>query len=736
MMFEGWGRFVYRRRRPVLVVAMLAIAFAAIWGTGVFGALKSSGGFEAPGSDSDKATQIVERDLGRGGADVVVLYRSQQRTVDDPAYRAAVTRALAALPPGKVAATTTYWSAPSPQQAPQFVSADRRETYAVVQMAGADPQTRRDNFEAIRDRLRQADGLTARLGGNVATETAVTERVSEDIGKAEGMAMPALLVLLVVIFGGLAAASLPLAVGGMAILGSFTALRLLTLGTDVSIFAVNITTFLGLGLAIDYGLFIVARFREELARQAETGDRAAVVQAALARTMATAGRTVAVSGVTVAVSLAGLMLVPQMFLRSMGYGGVATVLVCMLAALTVLPALLAVLGPRVNALSVRRLFRRRSRTGYPVRESGGLLAGGGAWYRLARSVMRRPVLYVVATVTLLLALGTPFLHISWGGVDSKVLPAGTEARVVAEALEQDFPRNATAPIDVVVTGRTDPIAFAERLRQVPGVTGAQVTGAKGDTARISLRYDADPMSTSARDLVQRVRDVPPPAGTQVYVGGPTAELSDQLASLGSALPRVALVVGLATFVLLFLAFGSVVLPIKAILVNMLSLSATFGVVVWIFQDGHLSGLLDFTATGSIGPAMPILMLAMLFGLSMDYELFLLSRVREQYDLTGVNTDAVATGLQRTGGIITSAALLFLVVIGAFSTSGITFIKMTGVGMAIALLVDATIVRAVLVPAAMRLLGRVNWWAPGPLGRLYRRYGIREESAPVELEPVG
>ena len=738
-MFEAWGRLVYRRRRPVLVIAMLAIAFAAIWGTGVFGALKSSGGFEAPGSDSERATQVMERDLGRGGADVVVLYRSEGRTVDDPAYKAAVTGALAALPAGQAAATTTYWSTNSPQ----FVSADRTGTYAVVRLAGADAQARQENFEAIRDPLRQADGLaaaglTARLGGAVATETAITEQVSEDIGRAEAMAMPALLILLVIIFGGLAAASLPLAVGGMAILGSFTALRLLTLGTDVSIYAVNITTFLGLGLAIDYGLFMVARFREELARAQAAGDSAdpaGVTRDALVRTMATAGRTVAVSGVTVAVSLAGLMLVPQVFLRSMGYGGVATVLVCMLASLTVLPALLAVLGPRVNALSFRRRSRSRA-PGLPGGLSGGRYGDGGqAWYRFGQSVMRRPVLYVVGTMALLLALGAPFLRITWGGVDSRVLPAGTEARVVAETLESDFARNATSPINVVVTGNTDPAAYAAQLRQVPGVTDAQVAGANGDTAAIALRYEANPTSSAARDLVQRVRDVPAPAGAEVYVGGVTAELVDQLDSLGRALPVVALAVGVATFVLLFLAFGSVILPLKAIVMNVLSLSATLGVVVWIFQDGNLSGLLDFTATGSVGPAMPLLMVAMLFGLSMDYEVFLLSRIREQYDLTGVNTEAVATGLQRTGGIITSAALLFFVVIGAFSTSGITFIKMTGVGMAVALLVDATIVRAVLVPATMRLLGRANWWAPGPLRHVYRRYGIREEIRPVELEPV-
>jgi RND superfamily putative drug exporter len=307
--------------------------------------------------------------------------------------------------------------------------------------------------------------------------------------------------------------------------------------------------------------------------------------------------------------------------------------------------------------------------------------------------------------------------------------------MVNDALQKDFPRNFTSPIDVVLTGKTDPAAYVGRLTQVPGVTGGQVTGAGGETARISLTYDSDPRSAAARALVQRVRDVPAPPGTEKRVAGPTAELADQLHSLGTTLPWLALLVGSSTFILLFLAFGSIVLPIKAILANLLSLSATFGAIVWIFQDGHLSGPLDFTANGTIAPAMPILLLAMVFGISMDYEVFLLSRIREQYDLLGDNTKAVATGLQRTGGIITSAALLFLVVIAAFSTSGISFIKLFGIGMIISLIVDATIVRALLVPATMRLLGRANWWAPGPLAKIYRRYGIREEAAPKDLEPA-
>ncbi|MFA1540724.1 MMPL family transporter [Actinomadura monticuli] len=717
-MFDRWGRWVHRRRRWVLAAAGALLVFAGVWGTGVFGALSSSGGFETPGSESAAATRIAERALGRDAADVVVLYQGTT-TVDDPSYRASVERALAALPAGKVAGTATYWTTGSPA----FVSEDRRSTYAVLGLAGADDAAREGAYQAIKDRLDDAGGgLTAKAGGPVATSAAIDDRVASDIPRAEAVAMPLLLVLLVLIFGGLVAASLPLLIGGIAILGSFTALHALAYVTDVSSFAVNITTFLGLGLAIDYGLFMVSRFREELRRDGTS------VEDALATTMDTAGRTVAVSGVTVAVSLSGLLLFDQNFLVSMGYGGIATVFVCMAGALTVLPALLAVLGPKVNALPVR--LRRRGR--------GGRRSSRGWWGRVAYSVMRRPVVYVVATVALLLALGGPFLRINWGGVDAAALPEGTDTRAVAEALETRFPRNATSPINAVVTGTSDRAAidaYGDRLAALPGAADATVTGAGGDTTRIALRYDADPYSAAARDLVQNVRDVPAPAGAQVHVGGATADVVDEMAGLGGTLPWLALLVGGATFVLLFLAFGSVLLPLKAIVMNMLSLSATFGLVVLIFQDGHLSGLLDFTAIDAIAPAMPLLMLVMLFGISMDYEVFLLSRVREEYDRTGSNVTAVAAGVERTGSIITSAALLFIIVIGAFATSGITFIKMVGVGMAVAILMDATIVRALLVPAMMRLLGRANWWAPRPLARLYGRYGLREVSAANVRKPL-
>jgi RND superfamily putative drug exporter len=718
--FETWGRTIYRRRRLVLVIAVLFAVLGGVWGTSIFARVQTAGGFDAPNSQSQREASLATAAFGRDAGDVVVLYSSKTLTAASPAFRSAVTGTLAALPQSKVASYATYWSTRSAR----FVSASGHQTYVVIELAGASDTARQASYDAIKTRLGAA-GVLAQVGGVVPTNEVINQQATANIGRAEGLSFPVLLILLLVIFGGLAAASLPLAIGALGILGSFTALRLLTLVTGVSVFSLNITTILGLGLGIDYGLFLVTRFREELHKQDTIED-------AVARTVATAGRTVLVSGVTVAVVLASLMLFPETILRSIGYGGVATVVVDMIAALTVLPALLAVLGPKVNALRIRRSVQRP-----PAAEASG------AWYRLAHSVMRRPVLYAVPIVVLLLGLGSPFLHVVWGGVDATVLPAKAAPRIVTQALNRDFPGNPTAPIEAIVkfTGPAAspgrPAALAAYVRQldhVAGVSGAQVTGIRGNTARVDLSYGPGPYTPKARAIVAQVRDVAAPADATAYVGGQSAALADELSSIGQTLPWMALMVVLATFILLFLAFGSVILPLQAIVMNILSLSAMFGVMTWIFQDGHLSGLLGFTPNGTISPISPVLIFAIMFGLSMDYEVFLLSRIRERYDLTGDNTAAIAGGLQRTGGVITSAALLLIIVVGSFSTSSITFIKLIGVAMIVALIVDATLVRVLLVPATMRLVGNANWWAPRPLRRLYARYGIHEDDGP-EPEPV-
>ncbi|GAA1034075.1 MMPL family transporter [Virgisporangium ochraceum] len=709
-MFERWGRTMVRRRWWVVGLALAFMAFGGVWGTQVFGALTTEG-FEDPASESSRSVVRAEETLGRSGNDLVVLYRSPTATVDDPAFRAAVTQTLAALPKDDVTATVTYWSTNSPG----LVSHDRRATYAVLTLAGADETERGEALERVESGL-AAPGLETRVGGITAVSRDIRERVAADIALAETISIPVLLALLVLVFGSVAAASLPLAIGGLAILGAFTALRAMSYVTDVSVFSVNLVTILGLGLAIDYGLFMVGRFREEIAHGAGVED-------AVARTMATAGRTVAVSGVTVAVSLAGLLIFPMTFLRSMGLGGLSAVLVAMVAALTVLPALLAILGRRVDALSVRR--RRPSTRGVEH----------GFWYRLAHSIMRRPVLYAVGVLAVLLLAGAPFLRVQFGGIDPRVLPEGTESRVVTETVDRDFVQNSQLPIEAIVTA-PDPAdleRYVAAVRAVDGVATADVTGRAGEVFRVTVTYASDPISAQTRDLVADIRAVPPPAGGEVLVGGLTARLADQLDAVADRLPWMALIIVGATFLLLFLAFGSLVLPVKAILMNVLSLGASFGALVLIFQDGHLSGLLNFTSTGTLEATQPILVLAVVFGLSMDYEVFLMSRIREEYDRTGDNPQAVAVGLQRSGRIITSAALLILVVIGLFSISGITFIKLIGVALLIAVLVDATIVRALLVPATMRLLGTANWWAPAPLRRFYERHGFREsDDAPVPV----
>jgi RND superfamily putative drug exporter len=697
-MFDSLGRFVHQRRRWVIAGALIFIAIASVWGTQVFGALKG-GGFDDPRSGSSHAAKIINDRIGPADDELVVLYESRSATVDDPAFRATVTGTLARLPKSEVPHVTTFWDTRSPA----LVSGDRHATYAAIRLAGADQQARLKTYDKIRGDL-AAPGLKTLRGGSIGVNGELSRKTASGLARAEMISTPILLILLVVIFGSLVSAVLPLAIGGVAILGAFTVLRLLTLTTDVSTFAINVVTMLGLGLAIDYALFIVTRYREELRRTDSERE-------ALVRTMATAGRTVAFSGITVAIALGGLLFFPQMFLRSMGLGGMAVVLVDMVAALTVLPALLALLGRRVDAL---RLIRRHPRE------------GRGTWYRLAHSVMRRPVAYATGSVLVLLVLGAPFLGIRFGSIDVRALPPGAESRTVSATLDRDFPHSSLSPIDVVLTGGVSGSGlegYVGRLRALPGVSSANLAGTAPDATHVAVRTAADPQSSSARDLVRRIRALPAPG--RVYVGGETAELSDLLSSLGRVLPWTALFVGAVTFALLFAALGSIVLPLKALVMNALSLSAAFGVMVWGFQNGHLAGLLGFTSTGAVEASQPVLILAVAFGLSMDYELFLLSRIKEEWDRTGDNTAAVAVGLQRTGAIITNAALLLAVVIGAFTTSDIAFIKLIGVGLLAAVVVDATLVRALLVPATIRLLGRANWWLPRPLRRLHARVAVSE-----------
>ncbi|MEV0456022.1 MMPL family transporter [Catellatospora methionotrophica] len=701
-MFAWWGRAVYRWRWLVLGIAAGVLVIGASWGGGMFGDL-ISGGFDDPASASSRAHREITAQLGRQDVDILALYSSDSLTQDQPAFRDAVT-AVATELSGRPEVSSVV-GAHTPNLPGRFTSSDGHATYLAIQLRDGDENSKLDDLAALRADL-AADGLHTEIGGLIPFLDDANTRINDDITKAELISLPILLVLLVFIFRGLVAAATPLFVGVLAVLGAFIAVRLIAQVTDVSVFAVNIITMLGLGMAIDYALFVVSRFREELA--AGHGPAEAV-----ARTLSTAGRTVLVSGLTVALALASLLIFPMDFLKSMAWGGMAAVLLAMLAALTALPALLAVLGPKVNALRVPqpKLFRARP-------------AGEGGWARIARSVMNRPVLYALGVTAVLVLVATPFLRAQFGGFDERVLPAGTESRTVTERIADEFPGGSAAPISVLVLGPGADTMLA-RVQAVDNVPSAMIAAQRGDATLITASYPGEPADASARDVVQAIRDLPVPDGAQVLVGGRTAADLDQLDSIGGRLPWMLGMVALSTFLLLFLAFGSIVLPLKAIVMNVVSIGASFGVVVWIFQDGHLSEWLGFTVTGFLEPGNMVLMLAVLFGLATDYEVFLLSRVREEWDATGDNTQAVASGLQRTGGIITAAALLLMVVLGGFATGGTTTIKVLGVGMVVAVAIDAALVRAVLVPATMRLLGRWNWWAPGPLRLVYRRYGLKE-----------
>ena len=475
----------------------------------------------------------------------------------------------------------------------------------------------------------------------------------------------------------------------------------------------HLISLLGIGLAIDYALFVVSRFREELALLPDDDPDAATT--AVRRTMVTAGRTVLFSGLTVAAAMSSLLIFPQAFLRSMGYGGIAAVLVAMVAALTILPATLRLLGRRIDG---GRLPWRRH-------QAVSVSDDHGRWAALARAVMKRPVTVVVLTVTLLLVLASPFLGVKWGSVDYRVLPPDAPAHEAAVKLGEFGPETSTASLLLQGTSEADVATYVTDIEGVDAVTAVTPVASEGDVKLLRAAWESNSQTEASQGVVTDLREVDPESGTAL-VGGESANTVDLVASVGDHVPYMGLIVLVVMLVLLFIAFGSLVLPIKAVVMNLFSISAAMGVVTWIFANGHLSGVIGFEPTGFLDATNVILMIAILFGLSMDYEVFLLSRVREQWDRTGDNDLAVATGLQKTGRIITSAALLLAVVIGAFGLSGIVFMKMMGIGMLVALIIDATIVRALLVPATMKLLGRWNWWAPGPMARWWERYGFREE----------
>ncbi|MFF8767868.1 MMPL family transporter [Nocardiopsis dassonvillei] len=719
-LFGRLGRGVHHWRWAVLAATAVFAVFSGIWGSGLFSDVSESG-FEDPDSESARATRVLEEELGHDGVDVVAVYRSDEIQVDNPTFAAAIQRIADGMPEDAVADFDTYLDEDLGEtERGMLVAEDMDATYIPVTLSGETHADRLHQYEEVAEYL-SSSNLEVHLGGSVAIEHELAESAESDVVRAELITLPILLFLLVLIFGGLVAGLVPLAVGGLAILGSLTLLRALTHVTEVSVFAINVATILGLGLAIDYGLFMVSRFREELRRGRGIAD-------AVSRTVDTAGRTVAFSGITVGIAFAGLLFFPQPILKSIGWGGIAVVVFDLLAALVFLPALMAAVGHRINRL--RLPLPRRTVTG-AVHE--------GAWSRLARVVMRGPAVSLVAVGGVLLVFSAGLASTELGSTDQRYLPADSGSRIATEALSDDFPAGGLGTLDVAVVGGADDGAleeYTERLAGLEEAVSATVERTGEDVAHVVVAYRGASDSPEVADLVRDVRAEPVPEGAQEsLVGGVAAMQQDNVAAIVDAAPMTVGFVATATLLLLFLAFGSIVLPIKAVLMGALSLGASLGVVVWGFQEGAFSGLLGFEAVGTIDPTYLVLIIVVAFGLAMDYELFLLSRVREEYLRTGDNTRSVAAGLQHTGQIITSAAILLMVVLLAMGTSDLLFLKIIGIGLAIAVLVDATLVRAVMVPATMRLLGGANWWLPRPLRWLHDRIGISEGGDEDGPEPA-
>lgn len=720
-MLNRWTQVLVHRAKRVLVTGIIVTIAAAAYGLGVFDSL-GKGGFDDPNTDAAKELVQEQKAFGNKNIDVVLLYRSETTSAQDPAFAAAVDARLAKIPRDAVTSILTPWMEAG--EGAGLISDDGQAVQVLISLAGEIQDDQSDNNERILPILEEKvdDGLSLHIAGPWAVYTGVNETVSSDLARAELITLPIVLILSLLIFGSLVAAAMPVMVGAISVLGALALVRILTNFGEVSIFSINVISLLGMGLAIDYALFVISRFREELGLLPEEDPEAS--KKAMKITLATAGRTVLFSGFTVAAAMSALLVFPQNFLRSLGYGGMAAALIGVVTALTILPAVLVLLGRRIDA------GRMPWRKGKQV----SIDTDHGAWARLAHAVMKRPIVVMVAIIGVLLFVASPFLGVKWGSVDYRVLPPDHSAHVAAEQINAEFSGEKSSANVLLDTSEVSEVEqYTEQATAaVDGVALSTVAQENGKTL-LRATWAGNSQDERSLDIVRDLRSVPGPDGERVLIGGLTADTVDLLSSIKNHLPKMAGIIIAVMLVLLFLAFGSVVLPIKAVLMNVLSISASFGVITWIFAGGRLEGFLDYSSTGFLDATQPIFMLAILVGLAMDYEVFLLSRVREQWDKTAGssmtpterNTDAVAVGVQKTGRIITSAALLLAVVIGGFSTSGIVFMKMIGVGMLVALLVDATIVRALLVPATMKLLGRWNWWAPGPLVRFWERFGIRE-----------
>ncbi|MFF3672609.1 MMPL family transporter [Streptomyces sp. NPDC002120] len=713
------GVFVTRRPRLVLFAALAFLVLSAVFGAEATGRLKTQG-YDDPRSESSRAAHLAAEGLG-ASPNLVVVARTHGGSVDDAAARSegeALTGRLAALP--HVSAVTSYWTG----GAAELRGRDGDAAMLVAHVDGEGERLGARVKELKRELTAEGapeKALTLHVGGTALADAELQDLSESDLKRAESVVLPGTLILLVLVFGSVVAAALPLLIGVLAIAGTLLVLSVLGSVTDVSVFALNLTTALGLGLGIDYGLLIVSRFREELAHGYRPRNAAI-------RTVRTAGHTIVFSAATVSAALATLLVFPPYFLRSFAYAGIAVVVIAAVSALTVLPALLALLGKRVNAWAVP--WRRRVHGGSRSR----------LWEGLARIVVRRPLIAALPVIGLLLVLAAPFAHAGFATPDDRALPVSASSRQTGDLVRGSFDMKGSSALTVVVTGTASPSAredYARRLSALPQVarvvaaegsfrsgekaaasgSAAESAGsartAGGGPARLSVVPLADPQSRAAQQLVHDIRSAPVPAGAEVLVGGPSAVLVDAKATVGDRIPLALALITLTTFALLFGFTRSLLLPVKAIALNALSLAAVLGAMVWIFQSGHLHHLLGFTP-GPLSTTMPVLLFCIVFGLSVDYEVFVLARIKEAHDAGQDDATAIVSGIARTGGIVTTAGALLAFTLLSFGTSQVSLLQFFGIGAGLGVLLDATLVRGVLVPALMRLAGGLNWWAPRPL----------------------
>ena len=694
-MFNKLGSVIVAKSKLIFAIYLIAVVLAGGIGSAVFGKL-DSGGYSDPKSDSAKAFTYLT-DVFKVKDPAVVLVVETKDGITNPSAIASATKLENQIKTESgVDSTLSYWSAGG---APSLKSTDGKSAFLFiysedvvwdnVQSLGKEIQAKYDG---------KFEDLTVYASGTGVFAHAINTKISEDLKLSESISIPLTFILLIFVFGGLVASAMPLLVGVSAILASFLVIYLLTFVTGVSIFALNLITGLGLGLGIDYALLIVNRFREEL-------HAGRSVDESIKRTVNTAGKTVFYSGLTIVITLAALVLFPQMFLKSFGYAGVTVVILAVLGALVALPALLAILGNRIDKLVVRK-------SSITPKEDG-------RWAQTARFVMRRPIAVVMLSLIILTVLAAPVKNMVFSQVDSQVLPASNPSANASRIISERFPGQEGNPIEIIVpngaTMGTQINQYTTEIAQVPGIVRIGDSQVSGNDVRVTAIHSMGPRTPAAEVLIKELRKIRAPEGT--LIGGVAADYADTQIGIAKTMPWALLWIAIGVLILLFVFTGSIILPIKAIILNILSLGATLGVITWIFVDGHLKWLVgDFTVTGSVDTGSIILVAVVAFGLSMDYEVFLLSRIKEEHDAGRSNIESVATGLQRSARIITAAAGLLAIVFASFMLSGVTSIKMLGFGVAFAILLDASLVRALLVPALMRLFGERNWWAPKAMKR--------------------